>query len=140
MATIAHRLSRVRETEDVSRVTEGELTWRSLHSWFQRLPDPEARSHILTSTHADNIRAYLAQRGEPFVIPEGVQFPSQARERGDRADTDARADVSDVIDLTTPPTSPRLDAGAAQGGVREEGGEPQGDAAAGEGGQGLGGE
>mmetsp|Transcript_18276 Transcript_18276/g.36996 ORF Transcript_18276/g.36996 Transcript_18276/m.36996 type:complete len:240 (+) Transcript_18276:4996-5715(+) len=119
MESIALRLNRVRQTDDVGSVTEGELTWRSLHSWFQKLPDPEVCKDILTSSHADNIRAFLAQRGAPFVMPEGVQFPSQARKRGEDTDAAASAesDRAVVIDLTTPPTSPRLDESDATGGV-----------------------
>jgi len=113
---------------------EGWKAWQDIGQKLSQLPDDAVRAGLLASSYADNIRAFLSQKGAPFVLPADISFDSPLSARV------AAAPSTEVIDLTdSPPPSPRLDAGDAQGGVPKEGGRSGRDAEAVEGGQSVGG-
>jgi len=139
MATIANRMA----GEPFNDRSERQRTWTAIGQKLEQLPNLAIRAEILACSHADNIRAFLSRKGAPFVLPPGISFDSPMPAHASAAESVSLADAAasgEVIDLTeSPPPSPRLDAGDAPGGVSAEGREPERDAEASAGGQGLGG-
>jgi len=147
MQRIADDLERLPDERDSGPQRTGRLAWMSIQSLLGQGKE-RSRQLVLSSVHADNVRAFLCQKGPPFLLPPDIHYApaDQAMLLSPESQSfplsGARsASDEDIIDLTDspPPVLPRLDAGDVAGGVREEGSAHARDADADEGGEGVGG-
>mmetsp|Transcript_70997 Transcript_70997/g.147948 ORF Transcript_70997/g.147948 Transcript_70997/m.147948 type:complete len:328 (-) Transcript_70997:1352-2335(-) len=111
-------------------------TWSQLRSWLTS-PSREDVARALTSPHADNMRAFLIDRGPPFVLSSPVEFTDPPHSPSPPPHDTSQNDVIDLTD--SPPTLDRLDAGVDDRGVSEERGGSHTNACPSEGGKGVGG-
>mmetsp|Transcript_18272 Transcript_18272/g.36952 ORF Transcript_18272/g.36952 Transcript_18272/m.36952 type:complete len:389 (-) Transcript_18272:4530-5696(-) len=148
MRYITDHLEAIPDVDESGQQIHGRLVWMSLRKLLGMLPNDTAQRHILETAHADNVRAFLMQRGPPFVLPTDIVFDRPTKSLLFSAESAAHPihprprqsqSAPVTIDLTdSPPVSPRLDEGATTGGVRAEGSVARADANSDGGGQGVG--
>mmetsp|Transcript_18283 Transcript_18283/g.37057 ORF Transcript_18283/g.37057 Transcript_18283/m.37057 type:complete len:420 (+) Transcript_18283:848-2107(+) len=95
---------------------EAKQVWKELRAQLLS-GKAEDKAKALSSPHADNVRAFLCEKGEPFVLCSPISFTDPPVSPPQHDDDDDR---EEVIDLTDSPPNPRLDARATSRGVSAE--------------------